>query len=238
MGEIVRFPRHARASAGSGSATTSGPVQSSADTSPPVNDLIASIAFQSGRTKRRRYRLTLTRDLPIATATSSSVSSRDAMKSERCIPPDVHPAHIAGQGVCTSGVVYLEDSPVHPVYMSTKTNAAKQERVVSRLKPDPRHGKTFIREWRAFRGLTLEQLAERIGVTHATLSRIERGRQPYNQPLLEALAEGLMTDTASLLIRDPKDPTGIWTIWDRANQGQRRQIVEIAETLLRTAAAS
>ena len=59
--------------------------------------------------------------------------------------------------------------------------------VVSRLKRP--YGRTFIRNWRAHRNLTLAQLAQRIGTTHATLSRIERGLQPYNQPLLEALAE-------------------------------------------------
>lgn len=235
MGEVVELrARHARASAGSGSEAESGPAQSSADTSPPLKVLIASIAAQSGRTRRRRYRLTLTRDLPIPAATSSSESPRADMKSDRCMLADVHPTHIAGQALCTSGVIYGPEIGVHPVYMAPKSNLAVKERVVSRLKPDPKYGKTFIRDWRTFRALTLEQLAERVDVTHATLSRIERGLQPYNQALLEALADALATDTASLLIRDPRDPTGIWSIWDRANQGQRRQIVEIAETLLRT----
>jgi transcriptional regulator with XRE-family HTH domain len=108
-----------------------------------------------------------------------------------------------------------------------------QTKVIPRLKPDPRYGETQIRAWRKHRGLTLEQLAERIGVTHATLSRIERGKQPYNQVLLESMADALQTDVASLLIRDPADPDGIWSIWEQANRGQRRQLVDIAKTLLR-----
>jgi transcriptional regulator with XRE-family HTH domain len=106
-------------------------------------------------------------------------------------------------------------------------------RVVSRLKPEAPYGRTQIRAWRKHRGRTLEQLAESIGVTHATLSRIERGKQPYSQPLLEALADALNTDAASLLIRDPADPEGIWSIWDHATERQRRQLVDIARTLLR-----
>jgi len=104
--------------------------------------------------------------------------------------------------------------------------------VVSRLKRPFR--RTFIRSWRTHRNLTLAQLAQRVGTTHATLSRIERGLQPYNQPLLEALAEALQTDPASLLMRNPDDPEGIWSVWENAKEGQRRQIVEIAKTLVKT----
>jgi transcriptional regulator with XRE-family HTH domain len=71
-------------------------------------------------------------------------------------------------------------------------------------------------------------------MTHASLSRLERGLQPYSQGLLEALAVALQTDAASLLIRDPTDPEGIWSVWDQASPSERRQIVEIAKTLIRT----
>lgn len=109
-------------------------------------------------------------------------------------------------------------------------------------KTQPQYSKTFIREWRKHRNLTLEQLSDRLqtmypgldGTTHASLGRIERGLQPYNQPLLDAIAEALGTDAPSLLIRDPGDPEGLWSIWDQARPGQRRQIVEIAKTLVKT----
>jgi transcriptional regulator with XRE-family HTH domain len=57
--------------------------------------------------------------------------------------------------------------------------------------------------------MTLQQLAERVsrktgGMTHASLSRIERGLQPYSQPILEAIADQLTDgDVVSLLISDP-----------------------------------
>lgn len=104
-----------------------------------------------------------------------------------------------------------------------------------RPKPkQPQYRKTFIRHWREYRGLTLERLADRLGTTHASLSRIERGRQPYGQALLEAIAEALQTDTASLLIRNPQDPDGIWSIWDEAKPAERSMIVDIAKRVIKT----
>lgn len=93
--------------------------------------------------------------------------------------------------------------------------------------------KTYIRAWRKHRGLTQERLAARIDVSTSQLSMLERGERPYNQKQLEALAEALATDPASLLMRDPDDPEAFWTIWDQAEPGQRRQITEVAKALLK-----
>ena len=93
---------------------------------------------------------------------------------------------------------------------------------------------TFIRAWRVHRGLSLDTLAERIPMDKGNLSKIERGLKPYNQELLEKLAEELNTEPASLLMRDPTAPDAIWSIWDRAQPAQRRQIEAIAETLIKT----
>lgn len=71
-------------------------------------------------------------------------------------------------------------------------------------------------------------------MSHSQLSRIERGQQPYNQELLEALAELYMCDVVDLLIRDPSSPESMWTLWERAKPGERQQITAVAETLLRT----
>lgn len=113
---------------------------------------------------------------------------------------------------------------VHPTYMA---------KVQTRFRR-PQYRPTFIRQWREFRGLTLEQLADRVGTTHATLSRIERGKSPYSQPLLESLASALATDVASLIIRNPQDPEGIWSVWDQAKPGERRMIIDLARTVVKT----
>ena len=125
---------------------------------------------------------------------------------------------------------------MHPVYMSKKATTT----VTTRFKGAPRHKLTFIRQWRESKSMTLEALAERVGekiggMTHASLSRIERGLQPYSQPILEAIADELTGgDVASLLMRDPSDPHAIWSIWDRAKPGERKMIVDIAKTIVKT----
>jgi len=98
--------------------------------------------------------------------------------------------------------------------------------------PKHRH-KTFFRQWREHRGLTQEQLAERLETTKANVSRVETGKQGYTQDYLEALADALQTDRASLLMRDPLEPKGIWSIWENALPGQRRQIVEHSKIIIR-----
>lgn len=98
----------------------------------------------------------------------------------------------------------------------------------------PRFQATFIRAWRQAKHMSLEQLAARVPMDKGNLSKVERGLLPYNQEMLERLASALGTEPASLLMRDPADPEGIWTIWDRARPGTKRQIAQVAETLIRT----
>lgn len=92
----------------------------------------------------------------------------------------------------------------------------------------------FIREWRKARGLTQLQLAERIGIDKSYLSKIENFKKRYDQPFLEAAAEVLRCEPADLIVRDPSDPEGIWSLWDTLTGPQRVQVVEIAKTLKRT----
>jgi transcriptional regulator with XRE-family HTH domain len=84
--------------------------------------------------------------------------------------------------------------------------------------------RTFFKEWRLHRGLSQEQLADRLETSVASISRIEKGTQPYTQDVLEALAEALNTDPASLLMRNPADPEAIWSLWDNAKPGERQMI--------------
>jgi len=93
--------------------------------------------------------------------------------------------------------------------------------------------RTFIREWRQHRGLTLEKLAARVDMTSSHLSMLERGQRGYTQETLEHIADALQTTSASLLMRLPGEDE-IWTVWDQASIGVRRQLLEIAKTLTKT----
>ncbi|TXH53902.1 MAG: XRE family transcriptional regulator [Desulfurellales bacterium] len=94
------------------------------------------------------------------------------------------------------------------------------------------HRPTFIRQWRNHRGYSLDKLAQMVPMDKSNLSKVERGILPYNQEMLERLAEALMTDPASLLMRDPTRGSAIWTIWERASPGERAQIESVAEALV------
>lgn len=70
---------------------------------------------------------------------------------------------------------------------------------------------TYIRAWREKKGYTLDQMVGRLDVlgvqtTGATLSRIERGITPYNQDLLEPIAEALGVKVAQLVEDNPDIP--------------------------------
>jgi transcriptional regulator with XRE-family HTH domain len=71
--------------------------------------------------------------------------------------------------------------------------------------------RTYIRAWREKRGYTLDDMIgrlEAIGlkITGASLSRIERGIQPYSQDVLEAIAGALNLNVADLVENDPNVP--------------------------------
>lgn len=113
-------------------------------------------------------------------------------------------------------------------------HAAYMKRKPPQPHPKPIYGPHFLRQWRDAKGYTLEQAGEAVGISHAQLGRIERRLQKYNQELLEALAELYGTDPASLIMRDPSRSDAIWSLWDQAKEGQRQQIEEYAEFVLRT----
>jgi transcriptional regulator with XRE-family HTH domain len=115
-------------------------------------------------------------------------------------------------------------SDVHDAYM------VRRPGTVQKTTP---YRPTYMRQWREYRDRTLEEVAEKVGVTHATLSRIERGLHPYSQAILEAVAKELSTDVPSLLTRDPSDPEHIWSIWEQAKPGERQMIVDIAKTIVK-----
>jgi transcriptional regulator with XRE-family HTH domain len=105
-----------------------------------------------------------------------------------------------------------------------------------RANPKPKRRETFIKAWRKFRGLSLIAAVERLALetdielSDSQLSRIERGEQPYNQDLLEALAVTYRCDPQDLIMRDPSSPEAIWSIWEQLAQPERNQLVEIGKT--------
>lgn len=90
----------------------------------------------------------------------------------------------------------------------------------------------LLRKWRKFRGLNQERLAGRLDMSTASISQLETGKTGYTQDTLERLAVALDCQPADLLMRDPTDPVGIWSIWDRLKPVQRRRAVKVLTALI------
>lgn len=96
--------------------------------------------------------------------------------------------------------------------------------------PNPRN-RNFLRQWREYRGLTQEQLAEKAGMAVSNISQFERMVQGYSTEGLAAWAKALVCEPYHILSVDPtKD--AIWPIWERAKPAEREQIVRLARALV------
>ena len=92
----------------------------------------------------------------------------------------------------------------------------------------------FLKQWRKHRGYTQERLAEMTNLSKPYISQLESGVRQFTHETLVVLAEALSCDPADLIMRDPSEPDGIWSVWETLSGPQRRQVVEIAKTLKKT----
>jgi transcriptional regulator with XRE-family HTH domain len=89
------------------------------------------------------------------------------------------------------------------------------------LRKSQKHPRYF-REWRKHRQLTLEAAAERMGTTHATLSRIERGKTKYTEGTLLLMADAYGCEPADLL-RPPIAPHDEFSAFVKNLDAKKRQ---------------
>ncbi|MBN9534837.1 MAG: helix-turn-helix transcriptional regulator [Alphaproteobacteria bacterium] len=94
----------------------------------------------------------------------------------------------------------------------------------------PPYRRTFIADWRSYRNLTQDDLAERVDTTQATISRLETGHHPYSQKMLEDIAKVLECKPEDLLMRRPTDGDPIHVIWENIPIEDRAQATQILET--------
>lgn len=97
----------------------------------------------------------------------------------------------------------------------------------------------YFREWRQHRSMTqaevvarLEYIGGDLPTTGASLSRLENGKQPYSQPVLEALAEIYQTEPAALLERNPLKEGEVVDFWAALDERQRKQVMAIAKAVV------
>lgn len=95
--------------------------------------------------------------------------------------------------------------------------------------------KTYLRQWRKLKpGRTLEQVAAELHITQPQLGRIERGDQPYNQDLLEALAELYGCEPDELIWRDPTKEGQVIDMVKRLDERRQAQIAAFIRALEET----
>jgi transcriptional regulator with XRE-family HTH domain len=95
-------------------------------------------------------------------------------------------------------------------------------------KGPPRH---YVREWRKFRNLTQERLADRTPYTPGAISQLETGRTHYTQSMLEALADALQCTPGDLLSRNPFKEGEVISLWDQLPEDKRDIARRMLETL-------
>lgn len=101
----------------------------------------------------------------------------------------------------------------------------------------------YLKEWRKHRGLTQREVVDRLAgmddpmlpATEASLSRLENGKQPYSQRVLEALAHIYSADPEHLIGRHPEKEGDVIDLWSVMNDNQRRQAKAVLEALLKDA---
>lgn len=100
-------------------------------------------------------------------------------------------------------------------------------------------GKHYIKEWRLKRGLSLRQLSERLEsepggdpvLSQMSLSRIERGLQPYNQETLEAIAFALGVQPSDLISVHPDVEGEVIDLLRHMGKGKQEQVVAVIRAL-------
>lgn len=102
---------------------------------------------------------------------------------------------------------------------------------------------TYLAAWRKYRGFTQAQVLDRLAafedpllpLTAASLSRLENGKQPYSQRILEALADVYRTDPGALLTHDPFKEGRVLDLLARLPANDLQQAEAMLEALARVA---
>lgn len=104
-------------------------------------------------------------------------------------------------------------------------------------KPKRQRTKHFIREWRKFRELTQEAVADRMGIAATTFGRVERGVVPYDQDFLEVAADALRCDPWDLLHRDPHKEGEVIDLMRTMDEERRKQAEQYIRFLAQSKAS-
>lgn len=122
----------------------------------------------------------------------------------------------------------FRQAQVRAALNDTVSAEAYLSRMVHRIGPKhPRQN--FLRAWREHRGLTQEQLAERLDTSKGQVSSWETGRRSMSWGVMDALAEALSIEPWDLF-RDPNQPSAD-ELLRNASPEIRTQAIEVIRVL-------
>lgn len=100
---------------------------------------------------------------------------------------------------------------------------------------DKNGGPNHLRAWRQYRKLSQEELASVVKTNANQIHYLETGERGLSAKWLRKLADALDTTPGMILDHDPQElGDDMVEIWGTASLRQRRQITEIAKTILKT----
>jgi transcriptional regulator with XRE-family HTH domain len=102
--------------------------------------------------------------------------------------------------------------------------------MIARIGPK-RPRRQYLRQWRELRGLTQEQVAERLDTSKGQVSRWESGGRGMSAGVIEALEEALQLEPGDIF-RDPAQPS-VDELLRNATPEQRQQVLSVVAALLK-----
>jgi len=104
-----------------------------------------------------------------------------------------------------------------------------------KVKVDKNAGPNHLKAWRELRGMTLEQLADKVDTSPGMISMLESGDRGLSAKWLRRLAPALKTTPGHLLEHDPRDlDTDILDIWSHISLRDREQARRVLRSFVKT----
>ena len=119
----------------------------------------------------------------------------------------------------------------HNLYLAGLARTAHTLRMAN---DEKNGGPNHLRAWREHRKLSQGELADLVNTTQSQIAHLENGERALSAKWLRKLADALHTTPGHLLDHDPRAlPSDIVEIWLDATAEQRRQLIDMANVIVR-----
>lgn len=105
-------------------------------------------------------------------------------------------------------------------------------------RPHRERQRTYLKEWRDYRGRRQNEVADLLEIAPSTLSRLEAGKTPYDQDVLEKLSVIYGCDPEDLISINPNHTAAMTEVVKalrNADDETRKRALSILEVFLKSA---